>query len=318
MSEKKYLIFGDHCLSGFGNKLQSLMGWYVFSKFTGRDFIITNNLLTSALQSRFNKSNFPTLSIGPTRDIVPQSVPPQELKRYFDIDFPATNFYSMKEPFLEAGAGRPMLYEVRKNKYFNSDFRKLFQIYHDEEKLIRSLYKEIFRGVTPQFKQEAQKYFDFTKHKYSVVQFRAFFDSGPLQWSSLPLLDAFLDNFKKIKNEHIPPNSIVLVQSDDTAIAEYIRVRIQKIDNTLDVRTTEWPKCKSCGKMGTPHSCTHVNNVKQGGGSLLSIVDWLLMGHADFIYCTRTSFAQSCARFFNKTIYFTELEYGKSGKWIKI
>ena len=222
MSEKKYLIFGERDLNGFGNKLQALVGWYVLAQLTGRQFVISNELLHKALQSNFHKNNFPSLSIGTTHPIVPPGLSPDGFKQYFDVDFPAIDFYSLNEQFLESGGGRPMLHEVSQNKYFKNDYRELVEANGGQERFVRGLYKEIFNGVTPDFNREAKKYFNFSEHKYSSVQFRTFFDSGPLQWSSLPLLDVFLDNLKKIKNEHIPPDSIVLTMQLSHNIYEHV------------------------------------------------------------------------------------------------
>tara|TARA_R110001583_G_scaffold8965_20_gene42386 strand:+ start:305 stop:1222 length:918 start_codon:yes stop_codon:yes gene_type:complete len=282
---KRYLLFGDKNLCGFGNQLRSLVGWYLLSKLIKREFVITNTLINEAFSSPFSSKNF-DLSNKTMKSCVPG----------VDCDFDNIDFGVIEEDVIEGGGPEPMLWKLTQNPFHSNDASAFFKKYktHNFQRLSQDLFAEIIDSISPQFeKLNLYGEIPYRENSYAVVQFRSFYECA---WEGIKNLDGFISTFIEAVKEHdiTAPNIIVL--SDSRGLSAYIKSKIEEAFNDKNIYMGDGPRCPTCLNKGMLHSMDL--GVKGGETSLLTIKDWLILGKSEFIYSSGTSFAESAAQFF--------------------
>ena len=295
---KRYLLFGDKNLCGFGNQLWSVVGWYFLSKLLDREFILTNTLLGLAFKSPSLHKDFSVPSAASYRSCVPD----------VDIDLLSIDFFSMDEQFIEGGGCLPMLYSLSQNSFLRSYIDDACA-HHPEpylSHLSQSLLRELFPDLSPEFKK-VPLFIDFNlPTDYCVIQFRSFADCG---WHGISSLDAFINEFSVVYNQYIKCNEAIVL-SDDPGLTAYISHKIKTRFPDLKVLSGGNPRCGHCGNRGSIHSSSEAG--RSLGNPLISIKDWLIAGKSNFIYSSGTSFSETCAQYFGVPCYSFDQNLQKS------
>ena len=285
---KKYLIFGDKNLCGFGNQLRSLVGWYLLSKLVNREFVITNTLINEAFTSPFSSKDFSK---------------PSEIKSYIShylpeesCDVENIDFSIIEDEMIEVGGSEPMLWRLSQNPFLAAEIRVLLKKYktHDIQRLSQDLFSEIIDSVSPEFENlNLYGEIPYKESNYAVVQFRSFCDSA---WEGIKSLDGFISTFIEAVKEHNITATNIVVLSDSRGLSAYIKSKIEETFKDKNVYMGDGPRCPTCLNKGMLHSMAL--GAAGGETSLLTIKDWLILGKSEFIYSSGTSFGESAAQFF--------------------
>jgi len=310
--KQKYLVFGDKVCHGFGNQLRSLVGWYQLSKILGRRFILSNTLMNLAFDSPFNITNFPNLpkitaalqdknSDGGEAHLFTKSCNESNTP-FIKVDIQKDNFHKMKEDVIEVGGGKPMIYEISQNKNHNKEIYSQLNLFssHDTERLSQKLLLELFPSLSKEWKDLPLHCSVNLKSKYSIIQFRSFADAG---WEGINSLDEFISHFPDAHSKY-SRNKSVFVTSDNAGITAYICNSIQKLCPNLNIEPIRNPKCECCENEAFLHSYSPAVKKITSEYPLMPIKDWRIIGGANFIYSSGTSFVESAAQYFSIPYFF--------------
>ena len=310
--KQKYLVFGNKVYHGFGNQLRSIVGWYQLSKILGRRFVLSNTLMNLAFDSPFNINNFPDLpkitaalqdknADGGEMDFFVKSCHESNTP-FIKVDIQNDNFHEIKEDVIEVGGGKPMIWELSQNKNHNKEISSQLNLFssHNTERLSQKLLLEIFPSLSKKWENLPLHCSVNLKSKYSIIQFRSFADAG---WEGIKSLDEFISHFPDVHSKY-SKNKSVFVTSDNPGLTAYICHSIQKLCSNLDIKPIRNPRCECCGNEAFLHSYSSETNKITSKYPLMPIKDWRIIGGANFIYSSGTSFVESAAQYFNIPYFF--------------
>ena len=303
----KYLICENYNLSGFGNQLRAIAGWYFLAQLLNRQLVIKNRAFNTLFKSPYSNGDF-SYNFSSS-----QCINVEDISSWYDLDL-----NSLDVPFLVAGGGRPMIYDLQQHKIHGKQLNSYLDSHniprgHDVAR--RHAYKFLIEGFKDDLPPLGGLH-DCHRHaahyNYQCIQFRSFFDAG---YSGIDNVDKVLNKADSFLSRS-PDSLDTYILSDSHPLGVYVNHQLSNRYPARNFYCEKRSSCSSCkGTSATLHSGFLVDAslapksyIKQweecAVSTILSSLDgWRLLANSCAVLSSSTSFSQSACEIFNIPSY---------------